>query len=611
MTLTQPLTTPTLSRPAGSLRSVPPPEITSPELARQHGYARYWSGRPCKHGHDGLRSLFNQCCYCRKYIRGSKGKAKRRKAAAPSDIIKRWKATRRKYRFDRKAANRVVNFFERRLVHIEGELAGKPFILERWQRKLLRTLFGWYRRFDGTRRFRTLYLEVPRKNGKSALASGLALYLTYVDREPGSRVVAAAADKEQAAIVHGVARKMVQASPSRQVSKRLKVYKQLIVDYETGSTFNVISADATTKHGKNLHGIVLDEVHAQANRELYDVLHTSKSARRQPMEILITTAGYDKNSICWELHEYADKVNTGIVEDDSFLGVIFAAGKEDDWTSPEVWKRANPNLGVSKKWEYMKEECLKAQRTPGYENTFKRLELNIWTEQDSRWLAIDVWDKCKTDGYPLEALAGRECYGGLDLANTIDIAAYVLTFPLGGGRYQLLPFFYVPLDTAAQRERENGVPYETWIRQGLITGTPGNRIDYDFIHRDIVKTAETYNVVEIQFDRWNATQFAGNLENEGLTMIPMSQTFNTLDEPCRYLEKLVAESNLIHMNHPVLRWMARNVAIVQNADGKIRPHKQKSADKIDGVVASIMALDRARRYEDAKSPYEERGLSLI
>lgn len=515
---------------------------------------------------------------------------------------------RRKYRFDRAEANRVVRFFENRLVHVEGEKAGQPFILETWQKKLLRRAFGWKNRADGTRKYRTVYLEVPRKNGKSALASGVGLYLMYGDKEPGARVVSAAAEREQAAIVFDVARKMVEASPKLQ--EELRVFKSTIVYYKLGTNYKVISAEAYSKHGKNLHGIIFDELHAQPNRDLYDVLKTSTGARRQPMEWYLTTAGYDKNSICWEVHDYAEKNNQGIINDESFLGVIYAAGVNDDWTKEETWRKANPNLGVSKKLDYMARECERAQRIPGYENTFKRLELNIWTEQDSRWLPIDVWDQ---NNLPIEMkeLVDQECFGGLDLSTTTDITALELVFPFVGDDYKILSFFWIPEENAKKRAEMDRVPYPDWIRQQFINSTPGNSIDYDYIRKFINDLAKTYRIREIQYDKWNATQITQQLEGDGLEMIPMTQGFSTLSAPSKELERLVTAKKLRHGGHPVLRWMAKNVAIIQNGDGQIRPSKKKSKERIDGIVALVMALDRVSRYTDTTSVYQERGLIAL
>ena len=512
------------------------------------------------------------------------------------------------YYFDRKLAQRAVDFCERHAIHVEGELRGKPFILQKWQKKMIRTLFGLQRRCDNTRKFRTLYLEIPRKNGKSALCSVLALYLTCYDKEPASRVVSAAADREQASIVFNVAKEMVLQNPK--LKTRFGTFKRTLVHYKSGSNYQVVSSDAFTKHGLNLHGFVLDETHAQKNRELYDVLHTSMSARRQPLEISITTAGYDKNSICWELHQQAVNVLEGNSTDESFLGIIFGADPDDDWTKEETWFKANPNLQVSKKLEYMKQECDRAKSVAGYENTFKRLDLNIWTEQESRWLPIERWDECKGE-VDAEKMFGMACYGGLDLASTTDIAAFVLVFPQENGNMKVLPFFWIPEEGARERGKKDKVPYVEWARDGYIYATEGNSIDYGEIRADIVHLSEIFDIQEIEFDRWNATQLTQQLTEDGLNLIPVNQSITTLTAPSKELERLMLDKKLEHGGNPVLRWMARNVAVIQNGEGEIRPSKKKSTEKIDGIVALIMAIDRADRNSCSDSVYNEHGILTL
>lgn len=604
----------------------PPVHITTVEEAKAEGYTRYWSGKPCVYGHDsGLRNLSKQCVECRadiQYRARRKAKGLKPVPDEPKKIPKRQKPKgkeartkksvwewRKKYVFRRKKANRIVNFFERRLVHIEGQLAGQPIVLEQWERRILRRLFGWFRRDDGSRKHRTLYLEVPRKNGKSILASGIALYLLYCDEEPASRVVAAAADEEQALQVFGVAKEMVKQSVK--LERRLTCYKRTIVDLTSASQFKILSSRAHTKHGKNLHGIVLDEVHVLPNRELYDALHTGVSARRQPMEVLITTAGWDKNSLCFELHDYAVALNEGVFEDDSFYGVIFAADEEDDWTKEETWYKANPNLGVSKSLEYMRSECVKAQKSPAKENSFKRLELNIWTEQDSRWLPMHVWDQGGEPRFDESLFYGRTVYGGMDLSSTQDVTAVVYVGEDENGELFVIPRFWIPRETARERAKSHRVPYPEWIRQGFIRATEGNRIDYDFIRAEIKEDAERFDLREVQYDRWNATQLAGQLEGDGLEMLPMAQTFENYNEPCLELERRVTKGNVKHAGHPVLRWMARNVQVLQNGEGKIRPSKKKSPEKIDGITALLMGLDRLMRHHETESVYEERGMVSV
>ncbi|HOX23422.1 MAG TPA: terminase large subunit, partial [Elusimicrobiales bacterium] len=308
-----------------------------------------------------------------------------------------------KYRFDAKAARKAERFFELYLTHVKGEWAGMPFKLERWQREIVRTLFGW-KRPDGTRRYRTCYIEIPRKNGKSSLCAGLALYLLMADREPSAEVYSAAADREQASIIFDIAKSMV--SVSNELNLRLKVFRKAIAYNKAMSSYKVLSADAYTKHGLNAHGIIFDELHAQPNRELWDVLATSTGARTQPLTVAITTAGFDRSSICWELHEYARRIKEGVIEDDSFLPVIYAADEGDDWRDPKTWRKANPNIGVSISEDYLKRECAKAENIPAYENTFRRLHLNQWTQQESRWLPMSAWEACGGQVIP-EMLKGK------------------------------------------------------------------------------------------------------------------------------------------------------------------------------------------------------------
>lgn len=513
------------------------------------------------------------------------------------------------YWFDERAAQAVVVFFEKVLRHTKGEWHGQPFRLMPWQREILRTLFGW-KREDGTRRYRTAYIEVPRKNGKSSLAAGVALYLLFADGEPGAEIYSAAADRDQAAIVFETAKEMVEASPI--LLQHAEIYKRSIVVTSTHSVYRVLSAEAYTKHGINAHGIIFDELHAQPDRELWDVLTTSTGARRQPLTVAITTAGYDRESICWEIHEYARQVRDGIIQDDSFFPCIIAADPEDDWLDPAVWARANPGLGVTVKMEYLEQEAQRARLMPAYQNTFRRLHLNQWVQQETRWLPLEAWDACDL---PVDAkeLEGKECYGGLDLASTIDVAAFVLVFPptSEGEPYRVLAFFWIPREHMIERSRKDRVPYDTWVRQGLITATEGDVIDYGRIVSDIDSLGERYHIREIAFDRWGAFQISQQLEAAGFTMVGFGQGFASMSAPTKELLRLVLDRKIAHGGHPVLRWMADNVVVRQDPAGNVKPDKQKSREKIDGIVALIMALDRAIRHRGQKSVYEERGIIVL
>jgi len=508
-------------------------------------------------------------------------------------------------RFDRERALLPEQFFARYLVHIKGEWAGLPLTLEKWQARLLRELFGRIGP-DGLRRYRTCYVEVPRKNGKSTMAAGIALYLLFADGEPGAEIYSAAADREQAAIVFGAAKEMVERSPK--LRKRCEVYQRSIVVPSTGSCYKVLSADVPTKHGLNPHGIIFDELHAQPNRHLWDVLTTGTAARRQPLTIAITTAGFDRHSVCFEQHEYAEKVRDGVIPDDSFLPVIYAAAKDDDWKDPKVWKKANPNLGVSVKAEYLGKQAKKAAEVPAEQNSFRRLHLNQWTEQDLRWMPMEVWDACAD---PLPELVGRECFGGLDLSSTLDLSAFVLAF-VAADRVDVLCRFWVPREGARKRADHDRVPYPLWIDQGFIEATEGDVIDYDVIRERIKADGERYDIREIAFDRWNATQLSIQLAGDGFTMVEVGMGFASMAAPTKELMNLVLGRKLRHGGHPVLRWCASNISVEQDAAGNWKPSKRRSSEKIDGIVALILAVSRLMlRREPERSVYETRGILTI
>lgn len=496
--------------------------------------------------------------------------------------------------YDEVAAQKAVDFFAKFCKHVKGPLAGQPFVLDDWQeRDIVRPLFGWKRKADGTRKYRRAYIEIPRKSGKSTLVAGLGNYLLTADGELGAEVYSAAADRDQAAIVFDVAKQMVEASPA--LAKRVQPYRRSMVVQQTGSSYKVLSADAPTKHGLNASAILFDELHTQPNRELWDVLTTSTGARTQPLVIAITTAGYDKHSICWEQHDYAVKVRDGVIPDDSLLVVIYAAEEKDDWTDPKVWAKANPGLGKSITLEYLKAEAKRAQEVPAYQNTFRRLHLNQWTEQATRWIDMAVWERNTGEPFTAESLKGRECFAGLDLASTTDITALPLLFPPveEGERWKILWNFWVPRDGMEKRARLDRVPYDVWSREGLITATEGNITDYGIIRRDINDLRGKYNIKEIAFDRWNASQLVTQLMDDGLAMVEFGQGFASMAAPTKELLTLLLGENLAHGGNPVATWMASNVTVRTDPAGNVKPDKGKSTERIDGIVALIMALGRA------------------
>lgn len=525
------------------------------------------------------------------------------------------------FTFDAAAGDRVVEFLEGFCRHHKGEWAGLPLLLEDWQKDLVRQAFGW-KLADGSRRFRICYWEIARKNGKSEIAAGLALYLTVADDEPGAEVYSSATKKEQAKIVWGTASAMVKKSAD--LKKFCRVFQNNISVERTGSKLEPLSADSEKLDGLNVHGNVVDELHAHKDRRLWDVLDTAQGARRQPMTIAITTAGsYDPNSIGWQQHDHAIKVLEGVIEDDGFHAAIFAADEpaEDDrafYFTEAAWQQANPNLGVSAKLEYLKGQAKKAQQQPGFFNTFLRLHLNVWTRTVLKWLSIERWNECEPPEVPgsdLRALAvareltllKRECYGGLDLSSKTDLSAFVLVFPGPDKTIDLLCRFWLPHGTIVAEAEKGQIHWETWARQGWLTETPGDVIDYDFIAAEVKALKTLFDIKQIGFDPWAATQLATQLAGDGCTMIETRQGFKTLSEPSKDFEARIILKAVRHMNNPIMRYCVSNVAKTEDPAGNIKPDKSESTGRIDGVAAAIMALSRLILLPAAPvNPYTER-----
>ena len=510
--------------------------------------------------------------------------------------------------FDDQTAREAISFF-RLLKHSKGEWAGRPLTLEPWQQFVVASLLGW-RRTDGTRRYRTAYLEVARKNGKTTLAAGLGLYLMLADGEPGAEVYSVATKRDQARLSHGEATRMAKSSPA--IRRMVNVYRDNIHIVDTASKFEPLGADADTMDGLNVHAALVDEVHAHKTRTVWDVIETATGARRQPLMLAITTSGYNRQSLCWQLHEYSQQVLDGVIEDDSWFGMIYTLDEDDDWEDETLWPKANPNLGVSKKWDDMRRKAARAREMPAALNAFQRLELDIWTQAETKWIPWQHWQACGA-AVDADGMRGRICYGGLDLSSNIDVSAFLLVFPPqgNGDQYQVLSRFWIPEEAMVERSRRDRVPYDAWVRQGLITATPGNVIDYAWILDQIDQDAQAYDIREVAFDRWGATKIATELMERGGEdwLVQFGQGYVSMSPAMRELERLILEHKLAHGNNPVLTWMANNLVVRTDPAGNIKPDKEKSIEKIDGMVALVMALDRALRHEPPKrSVYETRGL---
>lgn len=508
--------------------------------------------------------------------------------------------------------SRPEKFIARYLRHTKGEFAGEHFQILDWQRFVLRRIFNDLGP-DGRRRIKTFYCSIARKNGKTEFAAALALYMLLSDPEPGAEIYSAAASRDQARLVFAAAKRMVEQDPS--LDTRVKVYKNVLEFKDR--TYRTLSSDANTAHGLNPNCIIADELHAWAGergRDFYEVLTTAQGARREPITLGITTAGFDKESICFELDSHAQKVASGDIEDPTFASLICRPDEDADWTSIEAWREANPSLGVTIPESYLAEECQRAKNTPAFQNTFIRLHLNRWTEAESRFIGSEAWSECAFPVNPA-ALRGRPAYAGLDLANTTDLSAFVLVFPPQDEEepYQVLPFFWVPKESMRERELKDRVQYSRWAREQVLIPTPGNVIDHKFIIEKIKELAEQYDIQEIAFDRWGAISVTNELQECGFNLVQYAQTYSAFNAPTKELLALVLKQKIAHGNHPVLKWNISNTTVSEDASGNIKPNKKKSREKIDGTVALIMALSRALSATDAptESFYETNDLLVL
>lgn len=516
--------------------------------------------------------------------------------------------------FDAKAANRTFRLYERVLRHYKGEHAGQPFKLELWQKFGLGCIYGW-KRADGTRRFRQALWLVPRKNGKSTTAAGVGIKALIDDDEPGAEVYSAATKKDQAKIVWNTAVKMIQRAPM--LAGSVQVYANSLVYAEQDSSFLPLGADADTLDGLDVHTAVIDELHAHRNRKALDVIDTGTGARRQPLLFIITTAGDDPAGVLTEQVDYARQVLEGVLEDDTLFALLYMLDEGDDWADPKVWAKCNPNLGVSQTVADLERKAVKARAVRGDQASFRQKHLNDMHERLNRAIDVELW---KTNGAPFEeaALAGRLAFGGLDLSSKRDLSSFQVLVPPEdlNGVWHVVTRLYMPEDNIDERAREDRAPYRQWQRDGFLTATPGNVIDYEFIERDVLAAADAYDLHEVGFDPYNATGTATRLIGEGISMVEVRQGAKSMGGPTReFLEVLLPARRLNHGNHPGLTWMASNFTIRKDANDNWMPDKATATRRIDGIVATIIALARAQVYlndaDDGRTVYDDGAEVLV
>jgi len=537
-------------------------------------------------------------------------------------------AHRRGLRFDTAAAQDVLDFFSL-LRHSKGEFAKQEFVLEPWQQFILWVLFGW-QRADGTRRFRSAYVEVARKNGKSTLCSGIGLYALVADGEEGAEVYCCATKKDQAKLVFVEAEKMRKASPG--LSKRIESWRNNMCVPVTNSKMEPLGADSDTLDGLNVSCAIVDELHAHKSKSLLQVIETATGSRRQPMIFKITTAGHDRESVCWAERERSTAILEDIKQGDDVFAFIACLDEDDDWHDEKNWIKANPNLNVSVKLETLREGARKADQQPSSLNGFLRLHLNVWTNQEHAAIKIDQWNQCVglslkgTDAKVLrddmlKRLEGRPCIIAVDLSSTQDITASLKLFPPDSEDepFICIPDFWLPADNVEEmmdKWRSTQASYDVWAREGFLRLTSGDVIDYDEIKSQVLADCKRYDVKEITFDPWNATQFANDLQKEGIhvdKLVKFPQTVAMFAEPTkRLLETMIPGKKIAHLGNPVLRWMASNLVVKEDNNGNKRPVKKAHAAKIDGMVALIMALGRTiANPPKAASVYETRGVLTL
>ena len=558
-----------------------------------------------KHVHEALK-------YARAVARGRILACKWVKLACKRQLKDRKKHVKHaeKYIFDIKKANKVCSFIEN-LSHIKGEWAkrGENFKLQPWQKFILTTIFGWVRE-DGNRRFRTVYIEVPRKNGKSSLSAAVGLYMLTEDGEEGAEIYSAAVTRDQAKIVFSDAQKMARKESDLREKYGVEINAHNINVIKTASKFEALSAEANSLDGLNIHCAIIDELHAHKTRQVFDTLETSMGSRLQPLMWAITTAGSNRAGICYEQHSYLSKILEGTIEDDSYFGIIFGVDEGDNWRKEKTWKKANPNLYISIYPDDMERLCIKASEIASAQNSFLTKRLNVWVNADTAWMNMIKWESCGNPNLKLKDFEGEDCWIGVDLASKIDIASIGIVFEKDGDYFGFSRNF-LPEENVHSEAHANSAHYEGWSIEGWLNLTSGNMIDIDYIEQEIRELLSKYSVRSIAFDPWQATQIMGRLLEDYAPVVEVRPTVQNFSDTLKTLEALVLAMKFHHEDNPLLTWAISNVVCHRDVKDNIYPRKEKPEDKIDPVISILMALNRALADIGEESPYEDRGLIYI
>jgi phage terminase large subunit-like protein len=511
--------------------------------------------------------------------------------------------------FDPKAGMKVIQFFKF-LRHAKGKFANKPFELSDWQAFKLFVQYGWKKK-NGKRRFRLSYIDMGRKNGKTAFAGGECLYNLIADGEQAAEIYTAATTFGQAAICFNDTKQILAKSPL--VRTQLQSWSKSITHEASGSRMMPLHSKTENLDGLNPSFAVIDEYHAHPNDKVFDILETGMGARENPMISVITTAGFNKQGPCFQFRNVAIQVLKGILQQDDLFALMYSLDKDDDWEDQSAWRKCNPNLDISFDIDYLQSMYQGAKNNPAKLVSFKTKNLNLWVDAAVVWIEDEAWQACDLGEVDC---TGLECIGGLDLASTRDLSALALKFVMPNGHDVYIWKFWMPEDNVQERVRKDMVPYDIWIEQGYINTTPGNVTDYDFIVSEIVKLKEQYNIKSIAYDRWNSSQAVQDLKQEGLTMNPYGQGFASMSAPTKEFEMTVYTRKINHMGNPVMRWMISNVSLMRDAADNNKVDKAKSREKVDGVVAAIMAKGEQMTFKTEEKPdlnkiYAERGIRTL
>lgn len=510
------------------------------------------------------------------------------------------------WHFDRNAALRALKFIQN-LKHTKGEFAGRKFLLEPWQQFIIWNIFGW-KLADGTRRFRYAYIEVARKNGKTALSAGIGLYMLYADGENRPEVYSAATTIKQAKICFEDAREIVL---NTDLKRYLNVYKHSVEYPLKSGCFQALSSEDGTHDGLNPSCAIIDEYHAHRDSGMFDVIKSAFGARKQPLMFIITTAGKSRNCACYAYRRNVINVIQSVSQDDKLFGIIYTQDSQEEWDQPCKWVKSNPNLGVSFSVDYLIGEINDAKNRPEAVRNVMTKNVNLWVDAEKTWILNEMWMKCG-GVTPIDSLKGCKCWGGIDLSNVSDVTAFILLFN-ENDKFQLLPFFWIPEEKMLEKIRKENINYDLWVRDGYVKVTPGNVLDYTFVKADILKIISDFNLQSTSYDRWNSSQIIIELQDEGMKLNQFGQGYGSMSAPTKQFELLVLTEKIEHFNNQVLSWMLASTLVTTDPAGNIKPDKQKSSQKIDGIVASIMALGEWMTAQADKSanPYSNRGLRTL